>query len=161
MNEEAALAHRSSLVDMLSDLASEIDGVVDFGMTVCATKEDRIAGRHTYIIQQCEKIHRVVDSILSVMNEDRSPNLELSGTDQLLSAFLSLEHFRSLSSDCFRSTADALRAGWESIHRVIPALAEKLDLLDPSWYSPIRERQDTYRTHLEHIGSSLQKHSSA
>src|SRR5216683_7441360 len=99
MNEEAALAHRSSLVDMLSDLASEIDGVVDFGMTVCATKEDRIAGRHTYIIQQCEKIHRVVDSILSVMNEDRSPNLDvlitlrselLSGTDQLLSAFLSL-----------------------------------------------------------------------
>jgi hypothetical protein len=161
MSKEALQPNLQSLINPLIDLAGEIDGVADFGMTVCYMNEET-EGRHQYIAQRCERIQLLVDSVISAMNEmPPLPSNEMSalqadvvaGTALLLNGFRSLERLRSLAPDSVRSSTDAVRAGWETVHRVIRIIADALDAGDQSWYVPIRERQGTYRTQLEQVGS--------
>lgn len=162
MNKEMLQEDLSSLISPLIGLANEIDGAADFGMTVCFIKEEEIAGRHNYIGQRCEKIRCLADSIVSAMNEvTRLHSKDLSalqaelvaGADLLLNAFRALERFRSLSPESVRFATEAVRTGWETVHRVIREIADTLDPIDQSWYLPILERQDSYRTQLGQVCS--------
>jgi hypothetical protein len=160
MSKQPTQEHAASLVSHLIDLANEIDGVVDFGMTVCFLKEEEMAGRHRYIDQRCDAIRRIVNSVITAMSD---PNLDkamelsasqsdlIAATDQLLAAFRALERFRSLRPASVRSWADAVRTGWETTHGVIRRIADSLHLPDQAWYFPILERHDSYRTHLEGV----------
>ena len=163
MGKEALQPNLQSLITPLIDLAGEIDGVADFGMTVCFLKEER-DGRHQYIAQRCERIQLLVDSAIAAMNEmPPLPTKEMSelqadlvaAAAQLLAGFRSLEGFRRLRPDGVRSATDGFRSGWEAVHRVISDIADALDSLDEWWYVPIRGRQGTYRTQLEQVCLAL------
>ena len=162
MNTESAQVRLSSLVILLIELADEIDEVADFGMTVCINEEANMAGRHSYIIQQCEKIQGIVGSIISSLDALRPTALKqhsalqselAAGSALLLGGFVSLEQFRRLSLELIRSSTDEVRMGWEKLHQVIGAIAAALGLLDQAWYVSILERQDSYRTQLGHINA--------
>ena len=160
MSTEAVQPQLSPLVNALAELAGEIDGIADLGITVCLLHEERMAGRHNYIVRQCDRIRHLVDAIGSLLNEAKTPAFDdvsalqftlVADSNQLLNVFESLESFRSLGKESLRSSTDALRTAWESIHQTILAIAQAFHLLDESWYSPIRERQATYRGNLEHL----------
>jgi hypothetical protein len=44
---------------------------------------------------------------------------------------------------------------------VIEEIAETHGILNEVWYSPIRERQEAYRTQLEHVGACFSEIPSA
>jgi len=164
MTKETPQAQLTPLVNRLIELANEIDGIADFGMTVCIGDDEKMAGRHDYVTRRCEKVRRIVDSISSLVEVLNAPDLDRlfaaqsrlnAGSEMLLTAFVDLEHFRGQSADLIRSATNAVRTGWEAIHLSIKAIAESLNILDESWYFSIRERQDTYRAQLEHIGSAF------
>jgi hypothetical protein len=144
----------AALVKAMVDLANEVDGVVDFGMTVCFMDEAKMAGRHGYITQRCDKIRSIVKSIGSCIRKLNVPNGEqlsllhsqlTTNSDLFLNAYAHLEAFRRLGPESVRSTVDAVRLGWEAIHESIRELAGSAGVFDQAWYSPILERQQNYR----------------
>jgi hypothetical protein len=162
MNKATLDVEAPLLLNLLTDLAGEIDGLADLGITVCFIQEEEMAGRHSYLVQRCEQIRLIVNSLVSTMNgisslQSKEPgSLQselLAATDLLLNAFGSLERFRNLSPDCVRSSAEAFCTGWETIHRLIPAIVETLHFLDQSWFLPILERENSYRTQLSNVCS--------
>lgn len=145
---------RAALVNSLVDLANEIDGVVDFGITVCFMDEEKMAGRHGYITQRCDRIRSIVKSVGSSIEKLGAPNVEqlsllqselTANTDRFLQAYASLEVFRSLEAESIRSATQAVQLGWEAIHQSIREMAKTAGVFDQSWYNPISKRQQTYR----------------
>ncbi|HKI34217.1 MAG TPA: hypothetical protein VKA46_20360 [Gemmataceae bacterium] len=155
---------------LLADLANEIDGIADFGVTACLIDEGNWAGRHGYIVQRCGEVCLTVGSIVAFIDQSAvasPPHLLplrsdlVAGSDQLLNALSSLEHFRTLPAEATRSAAESLRAGWEATHQSITQLAAAFGLLDESWCSEVRERQDAYRNGLEGLMTWLREASIA
>lgn len=145
------------LVKLMIDLANEVDGVADFGITVCLIDEEKMAGRQQYINQRSEKILVAVDSIISFIKGTTQENSEqvllaqaelLAGSLLLTSGFKALQYFRRLTPETLCGSTSALRTSWEAIHRSIPQLPEAMGVLDDSWYAAIAVRQESYRTRL-------------
>src|SRR5438105_4050348 len=110
------------LVKCMIDLADEIDGVADFGITVCLIDEKKMAGRQQYIIQHADKICGVVDAIVSFIKGTTQTISEgvlllqaelLAGSWLVSSGFRALQHFRRLTAETLRVATEAVRGGWE------------------------------------------------
>ena len=169
MNEQTGQAGLPALSHLLLELANEIDGVADFGLTVCFVNEDEMAGRHLFIRQRCEKTRLIVDSIVTSLSGVVLPGLKalpalqsdlVAGTDLLLVGSNLWSSFAlSVRSELVPVSKPFGRMGNNSSG--YSAIANALDLLGQSWYAPILERQNAYRTQLEHIGSCFQEEHSA
>ncbi len=140
-----------ALSHLLTDLANEVDGLVDMGITVCLIDEERMAGRHDFMNRRASIIRGLVKSIVDRHGTTALPTELISGSDRLLSAFASLEQFRSIRAESLRSVTDAVSAGWEDVHKSIRDIATEFGLIGENWYADVRERQDSYRSRLTHL----------
>jgi hypothetical protein len=154
------------LIDLMVDLSSEIDGVVDLGITVCLLDDEKMAGRQQYLKMRSEKTCDIVDGVTTFFDElDPSADEKtlqarselLAGCFLFLGGFRSLGYFRDLKDNTLFFATESLRVGWDTIHEAIAALAEGLGQQDASWFSAIIERNDTYRSHFTELFQSLQE----
>jgi hypothetical protein len=150
-----------SPADCFGQLADAIDGIVDFGMTICFMDEDKMAGRAAYVAQECDKVRlsaNIVNSFVEKSmsrNPDHSQKLRstlLSNVDLFLGSFLSLSAFRKMEEERVGSKAKLVQKSWEAIHQSLRESAVASGVFDQSWYDPILQRQETYRNTLSQIG---------
>src|SRR4051812_25695773 len=119
----------SSLLQLLNDLANQIDGLVDLGITICFVNDEHSgADSAGYFVQTIEKVRTTLKGILVSLNEARQSASEesgtlqhelLSATERFLRGFESLATFRSLSVESLRSATTEFHEGWDTIHALI------------------------------------------
>jgi hypothetical protein len=158
-----------SLVESLIELANELDGLADLGISVFAMESADVAlFRHAYIMKHRGNIRRIVDDVTSLTtplahtNEWSRIHAELkAGADQLTTSLGELERFRDLDPESMRILTEAFRCGWESLHRLIVTIGTTAGVLHDDWYSPIRERHDSCRTRIVQLFEMLSEFASA
>src|ERR1043165_12978 len=141
MNNDIKKKELSSLISLLTDLANEIDGVVDLGITVCLMDDKKADGRQGYIVKRSEKIRLLVKEILTVVKHScvacsddtlALQSILLARSELFLTALSSLERFRILDYEALRSATDAFYAGWSTLHRLIRITPEVAGFRDNS-----------------------------
>src|SRR5438105_2323474 len=115
-----------SLSGLLAELASELDGIVDMGMTVCLVGEEKMAGRHGYLQRTETAIRDLVRSIVALLDvrssDPGSPRTAarsqlIAGSEACLGAFVALQNFRNLPVESLPSTIASFATGWETVHQ--------------------------------------------
>jgi hypothetical protein len=142
--------------DILVQLANEIDGVSDLGLTTCWIDPDKWAGRMGFVVQHSERIRKFADDLVLRINQRTGPSADPTVATELVrhsaafvDAFETLGRFRELAPSSLVTATQSIVAEWEATHQAIGRAALFLGLQDDAEYKAIVARRPLYRDGLE------------
>lgn len=141
----------AELVTCIVDLIDIVNSIVDFGLTVCAIGEERMAGYWQFLYQRHDETRRLIQRMTSCLQQHQTPDRRMvehyqgqlrDAGNLFLDAFESFMRYRDLESDSLRAVVDSFRLGWERIHEVLAEIAEAFHCNDPATQTAMEHNKD-------------------